>query len=206
MRHAVPIGVAIIAVLLLLGAPFLGVRWGFPDDRVLPSSASARQVGDELRSDFAVDQATNITAVLPRRGRGKRRRPQPLFRRALDGAWRDVGVSPGGTFVDGRLAGPPLAPTGIKDGSAFLTVSSSAPLFSDASASQLDRLHAVATPADRTVQLAGVAQSNHDSVHAITSRLALVLGIIAAITLVLMFLLTGSVVLPVKAVCSTSCR
>jgi RND superfamily putative drug exporter len=37
-------------------------------------------------------------------------------------------------------------------------------------------------------------------VHAITSRLALVLGIIAGITLVLMFLLTGSVVLPVKAV------
>ena len=27
-------------------APFLGVRWGFPDDRVLPASASARQVGD----------------------------------------------------------------------------------------------------------------------------------------------------------------
>ena len=81
-----------------------------------------------------------------------------------------------------------------------MTVGSTAPLFSDASASQLDRLHAVATPADRTVQLGGVAQSTHDSVHAITSRLALVLGIIAGITLVLMFLLTGSVVLPVKAV------
>ena len=50
------------------------------------------------------------------------------------------------------------------------------------------------------MQLAGVAQSTHDSVHAITSRLPLVLGIIAGITLVLMFLLTGSVVLPVKAV------
>ena len=64
----------------------------------------------------------------------------------------------------------------------------------------LVRLRAVATPADKTVQLAGLAQSTHDSVHAITSRLPLVLGIIAGITLVLMFLLTGSVVLPVKAV------
>ena len=36
--------------------------------------------------------------------------------------------------------------------------------------------------------------------HAITSRLPLVLGIIAGITLVLMFLLTGRVVLPVKVV------
>ena len=50
------------------------------------------------------------------------------------------------------------------------------------------------------MQLAGVAQGNHDSVHAITSRLPLVLGIIAGITVVLLFLLTGSVVLPVKAV------
>jgi RND superfamily putative drug exporter len=48
--------------------------------------------------------------------------------------------------------------------------------------------------------LTGVAQSTHDSVHAITSRLPRVLGIIAGITLLLMFLLTGSVVLPVKAV------
>ena len=55
MRHALPVGVAIIALLLVLGAPFLGVRWGFPDDRALPESASSRQVGDHLRTDFAVD-------------------------------------------------------------------------------------------------------------------------------------------------------
>ena len=35
--------------------------------------------------------------------------------------------------------------------------------------------------------------------HAITSRLPVVLGLIAVIMLVLLFLLTGSVVLPVKA-------
>jgi putative drug exporter of the RND superfamily len=32
------------------GRPFLGVNWGYPDDRVLPGSAPARQVGDELRA------------------------------------------------------------------------------------------------------------------------------------------------------------
>ena len=36
------------ALLLVLGAPFLGANWGFPDDRVLPESASARQLGDQL--------------------------------------------------------------------------------------------------------------------------------------------------------------
>ena len=107
--------------------------------------------------------------------------------------------SPGGTFVDGAPAGPPSAATGIKDGSAFLTVGSTAPLFSPASETQLDRLHAVSTPAGQPVQLTGIAQINRDSSEAITSRLPLVLGVIAAITFVLLFLLTGSVVLPLKA-------
>src|SRR5262249_6335400 len=65
MGRAIPIGVAIVALLLLLGAPFLGAKWGFPDDRVLPDSLSARQVGDQLRKDFAVDSATNVTVVMP---------------------------------------------------------------------------------------------------------------------------------------------
>ena len=88
----------------------------------------------------------------------------------------------------------------MADGSAFLTVGSTAPLFSDSSEAQLDRLHdgARARP-DATVELTGTAQINRDSVEAITSRLPLVLGLIAVITFVLLFLLTGSVVLPLKA-------
>ncbi len=65
MRRSIPVGLAIVALLLVLGAPFLGAKWGFPDDRVLPQSASARQIGDSLRSDFTVDSATNVTVVLP---------------------------------------------------------------------------------------------------------------------------------------------
>ena len=55
------------------------------------------------------------------------------------------------------------------------------------------------TPGDHAVEFGGLAQTNRDSVAAITSRLPLVLGLIAVIMLVLLFLLTGSVVLPVKA-------
>src|SRR5262249_35065587 len=65
MRRAIPVGLAIVTLLLVLGAPFVGIKWGFPDDRVLPSSLSARQVGDDLRSDFAVNSATNVTVVVP---------------------------------------------------------------------------------------------------------------------------------------------
>ncbi|MET0992565.1 MAG: MMPL family transporter [Mycobacterium sp.] len=199
MRRSIPIGLAIIALLLALGAPFLGIRWGFPDDRVLPASASARQVGDDLRGNFAVDSATNVKVVIPDTTGIT---PVELDRYAarLSQAADVSSVSaPGGTFVDGAPAGPPSAATGIKDGSAFLTVGSDAPLFSPASESQLDQLRAVSTPAGQPVQLTGVAQINRDSSEAITSRLPLVLGVIAAITFVLLFLLTGSVVLPLKA-------
>jgi putative drug exporter of the RND superfamily len=200
MRHAVPIGAAIVALLLVLGAPFLGVKWGFPDDRMLPSSTSGREVGDELRNDFAVNPLTNITVVIPDAD-GVSTDDFSHYAAALSKVSDVSSVSsPGGTFVDGRLVGPPTAPTGVQDGSAFLTATSTVPLFSDESARQLDGLRAVTTPANKTVQLGGVAQANHDSVHAITSRLGLVLGIIAGITLALLFLLTASVVLPVEAV------
>ncbi|MGB8403322.1 MAG: MMPL family transporter, partial [Mycobacterium sp.] len=65
MRRSVPAALAVVAVLLVLGAPFLGVKWGFPDERVLPTSASAHQVGDQLRRDFANNSATDISVVIP---------------------------------------------------------------------------------------------------------------------------------------------
>jgi RND superfamily putative drug exporter len=199
MRRAIPVGLAVIALLLVLGTPFLGIKWGFPDDRVLPQSASARQVGDEMRDNFAVDSAKNVTIVIP----DATGVTSPELNRYAEDLSRVSDVSsvsaPGGTVVDGRPAGPPSAATGFKDGSAFLTVASTAPLFSDASEAQLDRLAAVRTPGGASVQFTGVAQVNRDSAEAITSRLPVVLGVIAAITFVLLFLLTGSVVLPLKA-------
>src|ERR1700736_3231747 len=199
MRRAIPVGVAIIALLLVLGAPFLGIRWGSPDDRVLPGSASARQLGDQLRSDFAVDSNRNVVVVIPDVTGVT---PPELDRYAAQlSQVPDVSTvsAPGGTFVNGALAGPPSAATGIKDGSAFLTVGSTAPLFSQASETQLDRLHAVGTPGGEVVQMTGTAQINRDSSESVTSRLPAVLSVIAAITFVLLFLLTGSVVLPLKA-------
>lgn len=199
MRRSIPIGLAIVALLLLLGAPFLGAKWGFPDDRVLPTSLSAREVGDQMRDDFAVDSARSVTAVIPD---AEGVTPQDLgtYAAELSRVSNVSSVSsPVGAFVDGRPAGPPSAATGVKDGSAFLTVGSDAPLFSDASEAQLDQIRAVSTPAGKPVELTGVAQINRDSSTGITDRLPVVLAVIAVITFVLLFLLTGSVVLPLKA-------
>lgn len=199
MRRAVPLGLAGVTLLVLLGLPFLGVRPGLPDDRVLPKSASAHQVGDQLRNDFATNTDTAVTIVLPDAD-GLTAAEISAYAAALSEVPDVSAVSaPTGTFVDGRLAGPPSAPAGEAEGSAFLTVDSTAPLFSDASETQLDRLDAVPPPAGRDALLTGTAATNSDSVDAITSRLPLVLGLIAVIMLALLFLLTGSVVVPLKA-------
>ncbi len=200
MRRALPIGLVGVALLLVLGAPFLGVRPGFPDDRVLPTSASAHQVGDQLRDDFANNSATAVPIVIPD---SDGLADAEIARYAADlSRVPDVSAVSAPTGTVRRRAtwsGPPSAATGQASGSTLLTVDSTAPLFSDRSETQLDRLHAVAAPGGRAVEFTGTAQINRDSVHAITSRLPLVLGLIAVIMLVLLFLLTGSVVLPLKA-------
>jgi len=199
MARAVPIGLAVVALLVLLGVPFLGVRWGFPDDRVLPGSASAHQVGDQLRGDFVNNSEAAVTVVIPDAtnvGIGEVERYAADLSRVADVS---AVSAPTGTFVAGTRVGPPSAATGEAQGSAFLTVDSTAPLYSDRSEAQLDRLHAVAGPADRPVLFTGTAQINRDSIDAITSRLPLVLGLIAVIMLGLLFLLTGSALVPLKA-------
>ncbi|CAN1515748.1 COG2409 Predicted drug exporters of the RND superfamily [Mycobacteriaceae bacterium] len=199
MRRPIPIGALIVAFLILLGMPFLRIEFGNPDDRVLPKSASAHQVGDQLRNDFASNFNTAMSVVIPDATGAT---TAELDRYAADlSLVPDVSLvsAPGGTFIGGSNVGPPSAPTSVADGSAFLSVRSTAALFSPESKIQLDRLHAVPEPAGRDVLFAGGAQVNRDSVAAITSRLPIVLSLIGLITMLLLFLLTGSVILPLKA-------
>ncbi len=198
-RRAVPLGLAVVTFLLLLGAPFLGVRWGFPDEQVLPTSASAHRVGDELRADFATNSASAVTVVVPDIADVA---PQELARYAADlSKVPDVpSVSaPDGTYVAGQRIGPPSAPAGLAENKAYFTVTSTAAVASEASERQLDRLHDVAPPGGAQVEMTGIAQSNRDIVRAVIGGLPAVLGLIAVTTFVMLFLLTGSVVLPLKA-------
>jgi RND superfamily putative drug exporter len=182
MRHSLPAGLAVVVLLVLLGAPFLSVKWGFPDDRVLPETASAHQVGDELRAEFSDDSTTAVGIVVPDAG--------GLMPAEFERYARDLANVAG-------VAG--VTPVRVADGSAYLTVHSTAPLFSESSEAQLDTLHAVGGPGGRDVLFAGTAQVNRDSVDAITSGLPMVLGLIAVIMFAVLFLLTGSVVIPLKA-------
>ena len=95
----------------------------------------------------------------------------------------------------------------MADGSAFLTVRSTAPLFSDSPPTPSSTACTRSTaPAGATCCSPAPRKSTATASTAITSRLPLVLGLIAVIMFAVLFLLTGSVVMPLKALCSTCFR
>jgi RND superfamily putative drug exporter len=189
----------VIAILLVLGAPFLGAKWGYPDDRVLPDTASSRQVGDEMRAGFGLNSLTDLTVVIPDVA-GLPRVDLNAYAADLSRTPDVAAVStPWGTYASGIRVGGPAAPAMVKDGSAFFTVATDAPLYSAASERQLDLLHAVATPGGRGVLWTGRPQINRDSAAGVADAIPVALAAIAVIMFVLLFLLTGSVILPLKA-------
>lgn len=200
IRQAIPLALVLIVLLLALGAPFLGVKWGYTDDRVLPATSSARSVNDRIRTEFPSNSSTRVKVVIPDTT-GLSHLDLDRYAAELSRVPDVTSVSaPTGTFVAGDAKGPPSAPTGMADGAAFLTLESTAPLYTDASETQLARVHQVAVPSNKRAWITGLAQTNRDCVQGITSRLPLVFGFIAVVMLVLLFLLSGSVVLPIKAV------
>ncbi len=64
MRHPVAVLVPTLAFLLLLGAPFLHVRFNAPDSSVLPADVPSRQAFDRLRDEFGEGEFAPIALAI----------------------------------------------------------------------------------------------------------------------------------------------
>jgi RND superfamily putative drug exporter len=208
MRRPVPIAVAVVAVLVLLGTPFLGVRFGLPDDRVLPATAQGRQVAEAVRADFASDQAGALSVVAPGIG-------DPMAHLAdidgyaaalsrLDGVDRVDALT--GSYRDGRrLQGPlataaAVAPEARRFAAADGTWLSVVPSVEPSSAAGEDLVAAVrGLPAPLGAQVTGPSARLVDTKASLSANLPAAAAIIALVTFALLFLMTGSVVIPLKA-------
>ncbi|WP_327111622.1 MMPL family transporter [Nocardia sp. NBC_01730] len=196
MRHAPPVAVVLIVVLLALGAPFLSVKFGYPDDRVLQTGAASRQVGDVMRSQFPqADPAATTTIVLD----GYRGDTAAIGAYAAELSKVD-GVpavqSSAGIYASGfRFAAP--TPGMANDTGTYLNVATKLDPFSPAGDRQLQAIRAV--PAPGPALYGGAAAINDDSLDVLAARLPLAGALIALTTFVVLFLFTGSVVLPIKA-------
>jgi RND superfamily putative drug exporter len=191
---------ATLVPLIVVGLPFLDVEFGFPDDRILPTSSPARQVGDQIRQDFTQDAGLPVHIVL-RHGEDFRgaAHVDAYAAQLSEVPSVVVAVGPGATFAAGRAIGPSAGESATAADSSFLTVTSTTEPFSAESDELLDRLHAIPPPDGTTALFTGAAQSNRDGVESIASRLPALLGLIAAVMYVLLFVLTGSLVIPLKA-------
>lgn len=155
MARAVPIAIIIVSALVVLGLPFLDGKFGFPDDRVLPASASAHQVGNEMRRNFNNNSSTNLSVIAEGVGSVP---PREIDEHAADlSNIEDVKevAAPTGAFIRGMKVGPPASATGIKNDTALFTVQTAAKPYTEAAERQLDAIHALPGPADVLVKIGG---------------------------------------------------
>ncbi|MCB0972581.1 MAG: MMPL family transporter, partial [Acidimicrobiales bacterium] len=204
-------------VLLVLGAPALGMKLGFPDDRVLPPGKSARDTQDLIREEFDAAEAGAAAVVIPDAG-------DPAARAdAVDAYARDLALVDGVTRVDaetgiycgtgGSVAGtdcepgelvvsaeasPDLLARFSRPDATYLSVVPSVEPLSPAGETFAEDLRATSTSFEE-VLVGGQSAQLVDSKASIFGDIPLALAIIAGITFVLLFLMFGSIVVPIKA-------
>jgi uncharacterized membrane protein YdfJ with MMPL/SSD domain len=176
MRVPGRIAVASAAFLIALGIPFFSIEFTSVDAQVLPDTASANRVDDALRADF------------------------PPFRDAPI----QLAVSGGATEAE-RVAGnaeglPGVAevrpPVELEGANHVVEVVSANPPLSEASEELVADLRALESDALTTGFTAGFV----DLKDSLADHLPLMLAIVVAVTLVVLFVFTGSLVLPVKQI------
>jgi putative drug exporter of the RND superfamily len=197
MRRPVPIATGAIAALLILGAPFLGIKFGLPDDRVLPPGDAVRTVQDALRDDFTSREASTLEVVAPGAGTADVSAYAAALSKVAGVARVDAAS---GSYVDGRLAAPPNQASARFAGPAgtWLSVVPSVEPMSSAGEALVKDVRAVRAPFDTKV--GGPSAELVDSKSSLFSRLPLAAVIIAGVTFVVLFLLFGSLLVPLKAV------
>jgi RND superfamily putative drug exporter len=180
MRRPGLIAAAAAGALLLVAAPTLGIRWSGVDASVLPTGQSARTVSDTITRDFpGADSTPAILAISAPADAGAALHTYASRLQRVAGAQRvsaprDLGRRTWEIDVDGR--GTPITPE----------------------AQSLVRAIRAA-PAPYPVQLGGSTADLLDQ-HAATSRtLPIAIALLVVLTLSVLWLMTGSIVLPIKA-------
>ena len=198
MRRPVTIGVVLISLLLFVGTPILRLATGTADDRVLPSNAEARQVGDSLRTDYSSKDIAALAVVFPEGS------PDDAALEAYAITLSNTeGVSrvdtATGVYVQGtKLTDAPLIVDRYRTAAGpWVSVVPSVEPLSPAGEKLTGDVRAVVAPVPALV--GGTAPQLVDMKAAVVARLPWAVAVIALATFVLLFLSFGSVLVPIKA-------
>jgi RND superfamily putative drug exporter len=180
MRRPVLVGMAVIAVLVVMGLPFLRISYGWLDTRVLPESSSSRQVQQVLEDQFPASVTRPIEAIIARPGDKEAVANYVTALKGLDG-------------VDGVVV------TGMSDAAARVTVSFAAEPISPEGRQLVEAVRAVPAPGGE-VLVGGDAAGFADLMDMLEQRLPWMALLVVLTTFVLLFLAFGSLILPIKAI------
>ncbi|MGN6168350.1 MAG: MMPL family transporter [Solirubrobacteraceae bacterium] len=180
-RRPAQIAVASAAVLIALGLPFFTqIRFITADARVLPQSASARQVQDTLNAQFPPNRTAPLELVIGAPSASAQTR-------AL--AQRIAGMSDVAAVAPAQSAGR---------ANSLLQVAPVHGPLTDPTKQLVRDVRGIHTPF--YLGVAGQTASYIDLEQSLGAHLPAVLGVVVAATLIVLFFMTGSVVLPLKAI------
>ncbi len=178
----IPGRVAVMATVLMLtlGIPFYSLEFTSVDAQILPRDHSARQVDDALRADFPPFRDTPIDVVVAG---------------ADEQQLADVAV------VVARLRGIDrvMPPRRLEDGPALIQAISATPHIAKASRDTVREIRDVEAPPGTRIEVTGATADFVDFQASLVDHLPFAVAIVIVATLLVLFLMTGSVVLPVKA-------
>ena len=181
MRRPVLIASVTSVVMLALALPALRAEWSPVDSTVIPLDKSARTVADTIERDFPGSGTTPITLAVS--------------------AEQDSGTELSG-YAD-TLAGLPdvesVSEPRSLDGSTWqIDVEVAGEPETDEAHALVERIRD--TDAPFPVLATGAAADFVDQQEAIGSRLPVAIGLLALLTFAVLWLMTGSIILPIKAI------
>ena len=180
MRRPGRVAAVSAALLIALGLPVIGIKFISVTAGVLPQSASARQVDDTLARQFPPNRTSPVEVVVG----APYKSPQVKALSAQINRLPDVS------------AVAPAQPAGTHN--SLLAVAPLQRPLSGPTKQLVRNIRAIQAPV--YVGVAGQTAAFLDLEHSLGAHLPAVLAVIIAATLIVLFLFTGSVVLPFKAV------
>ncbi len=199
MRRPVLIGGGVALLLAALVLPFTQAKFALMDDRVLPRGSASQVASDTVRAEFHGAQTSPVVVVARTLDPVAGKTELTDYAQRLSALPHTQRVdSAVGTFVGGSQAAPPgpgAAAFGAAGGS-WLSVVSDVDPGSSAGEAYARSVRALSAPAE--VLVGGDAATQVDTKSMLSSRLPWAGAIIAVSMLVLLFLFSGSVVIPLK--------
>jgi RND superfamily putative drug exporter len=180
MRRPIPVATASALFLIILGLPFFQIKFDTVDPTVLPESSSARQAYDTVSTEFPPYHETPIWIDVE--GGGPKAAAQVAA--AVRGVEGVAEVAP---------------PQRLKAGVTAVQAVSANPFRSEASQDTVRAIRDLPPPPGASVEVSGATADFVDFQSSLSAHLPIALGIVILATLVVLFLMTGSVILPIKS-------